>query len=231
MQVYERRSLFDSECEYLTNTINIVGAMGAGLALEFRLRVPEMYELYKQKCNRGELRIGEYWIYDKPNRMGKKILNFPVKKSFSHPSRWEYIIKGLEYFVENYKRDGIKSIAFPTLGSRLGKLDDQAVLIMMQDELVSLPIDIELYRNYSEDRLTKWVKMQIDKMTASEISIELSLPLAESQQVKLRVGKTFLLSDLVVYHKMSVSVVRKLYDFGFNRMTNTNLPAYPRANA
>src|ERR1017187_6664006 len=126
-------SIFDSSCEFLTNTINTVGAMGAGLALEFRLRIPEMYLLYKQKCEKGEISIGQYWIYDKPNRMGKKILNFPVKRGFNHPSKLEYIFDGLNYFEENYWRDKIISIAMPTLGSRLGKLDDDTVLLVMRE--------------------------------------------------------------------------------------------------
>jgi O-acetyl-ADP-ribose deacetylase (regulator of RNase III) len=60
LRVVTRGSIFDSSCEYLTNTINTVGAMGAGLALEFRLRVPEMYQPYKKKCTSGEIKIGEY---------------------------------------------------------------------------------------------------------------------------------------------------------------------------
>ena len=80
LQVIIGQSLFDSDCEYLTNTINTVGAMGAGLALEFRLRIPEMYEIYKQKCERGEIKIGQYWIYDKPNRAGKRSLISLSKK-------------------------------------------------------------------------------------------------------------------------------------------------------
>lgn len=228
LQVVTKGSIFDSSCDYLTNTVNTVGAMGAGLALEFRLRVPEMYEIYKQKCARGEIRIGEYWIYNRPNRTGKKILNFPVKKGFNHPSKWEYVIEGLRYFVKNYRNDKIMSIAIPTLGARLGKLDDEAVLIMMQEELQNLPINIEIYRTYEQDKLTKSVKRLISEMTVSEISTELHLPLSKSELIKTRLSKVFLLTDLIVLHKMSVNLVQLVYDFGFNKSGNLELARFIR---
>jgi O-acetyl-ADP-ribose deacetylase (regulator of RNase III) len=226
MRIVEGGSLFDSSCEYLTNTINTVGAMGAGLALEFRLRIPEMYTLYKEKCEAGEIRIGQYWIYDKPNRMGKKILNFPVKKGFNHPSKWSYIMEGLSYFREHYSNDNIRSIAMPTLGSRLGKLDDEAVLMMMREDLRNLPITIEIYRSYQPDRLTRWVKQQIGSMSVSEVSRDLEMSMSESQRVKNRVARAFLLSDLVRFDGMSVHLVQRLYDFAFERMTNLSLSSF-----
>src|SRR4030067_2513099 len=226
LRIVTKGSIFDSSCEYLTNTINTVGAMGAGLALEFRLRVPEMYPIYKEKCARGEIQVGKYWIYDRPNRIGKRILNFPVKKGFNHPSRWEYIIAGLRYFVENYRNDNIMSIAMPTLGSRLGKLDDEAVLIMMQEEFQDLPINVEIYRTYEPDRLTKSVKRLVSEMTVSEISKEFRLSLSKSEQIKARLSEAFLLTDLIVFHKMSINLVRRLYDFGFNKSTNLKLASF-----
>ena len=223
MRVVTDRSLFDSSCDYLTNTINIVGAMGAGLALEFRLRVPEMYELYKDKCGRGEIQIGKYWIYDKPNRMGKKILNFPVKRGFNHPSTWDYVIRGMDYFLQNYERDGITSIAMPTLGARLGKLPNEDVLEMMRIDLENLPILVEVYQSYSQDRLTKWVKGEIASMSVEDISRQLGLSMRDSGKIKNRVSKAFLLSDLVAFNEMSVSLVQVLYDYAYRRMADLKL--------
>jgi len=228
LHVVTKGSIFDSSCEYLTNTINTVGAMGAGLALEFRLRIPEMYTLYKEKCANGEIEIGKYWIYDRPNRMGKIILNFPVKKGFNHPSKWEYITEGLRYFVENYRKDNITSIAIPTLGSRLGKLDDEGVLIMMKEDLQNLPITIEIYRTYEQDRLTKRVKRLISEMSVSEISREFKLPTAKSELIKARVSEVFLLSNLVTFKKLSIRLVQMLYDFGFNKSANSKLATIAR---
>ena len=57
-------SVFDSKCDMLVNTINCKGVMGAGIALEFSLRYPEMYELYKKDCIDGTVFISETKVYD-----------------------------------------------------------------------------------------------------------------------------------------------------------------------
>jgi DNA-binding transcriptional ArsR family regulator len=200
--------------------------MGAGLALEFRLRIPDMYVQYKERCAKGEIRIGQYWIYDQPNRTGKRILNFPVKKGFNHPSKWEYVIDGLSYLVRNYKKDNITSIAMPTLGSRLGKLDDQGVVILMEEELQRLPINIEIYRTYEQDTLTKLVKRLIEQMTISEISKAFELSQEKSEKLKGCVAEAFLLSHLLTFHKLNIRLVQMLYDFGFNQLANRRLTGY-----
>ncbi len=197
--------------------------MGAGLALEFRLRVPEMYYVYKEKCEKGEISIGKYWIYDHPNRISKKILNFPVKKGFNHPSKWEYIIEGLKYFVQNYGKDNIDSIAMPTLGARLGKLDSEGVMIVMEEELRGLPIKIEVFRHLEPDNFTKRVKRIIGEMSAYELSKEIGLPLSKSEKLKTQISKVFFLSDLVTFEHLSVSLVQRIYDFGYRKTTNARL--------
>lgn len=218
-----KTSIFDSECGYITNTVNTVGVMGAGLALEFRLRVPEMYRMYRDKCDRGEIQIGKYWIYDKPNRTGKKILNFPTKRNFNQPSQLDYLSEGLEFFAENYQKDQISSIAFPILGSHLGKISQNTALAMMEQYLENLPLRLEIYANYYPDNLTKWVKEQIQAMSQSEISAELGITPTEAEKVKSTVRYAHLLSDLVTFKKISFATVQALYDFGFTKSPNLKL--------
>lgn len=226
LRIVHSGSIFDSSCKYLTNTINTVGAMGAGLALEFRLRIPEMYSIYKEKCAKGEIRIGKYWIYDRPNRTEKTILNFPVKRGFNHPSKWEYIIDGLRYFVENYWKDNITSIAMPTLGARLGKLDGEGVLILMQEDLCDLPITVEVYPRYEQDNFTTCVKRLIEDMTVSEIAKQFGLSKPKSEQLKVCITDVSLLSHLVSFHNMSIQIVQRLYDFGFKEAPNARLASF-----
>ena len=114
----------------------------------------------------------------------------------------------------------------PTLGARLGKLDAEGVLIVMQEELQDLPINIEIYQKYAQDQLTKRVKKAIEEMSPHEISKELDLSLAKSEQIKSRVCEAFLLSDLVVFHKMSVNIVQRLYDFGYEKTAPSKLSSF-----
>jgi hypothetical protein len=197
--------------------------MGAGLALEFRLRIPDMYSQYKAKCEKHEITVGKYWIYKRSNRLGKKILNFPVKRGFNHPSKWEYIFDGLRYFVQNYKKDNIMSIAMPTLGSRLGKLDKEAVIIVMREELQDLPIRIELYQVLEPDNFTKRLKRLIYEMSVHEISRELGLPIPKSEQLKTYIGQVLFISELITLHHASVKTTQRIYDFGYSKCVNSRL--------
>ena len=70
-------NIFTSKCQTIVNTINCVGVMGAGIALECRLRYPEMYKKYVELCENREISIGILWLYKSEDRW---ILNFPTKK-------------------------------------------------------------------------------------------------------------------------------------------------------
>src|SRR5690554_3048314 len=102
-------NIFSSDCQTLVNTINCVGIMGAGIALEYRLRYPEMYDRYVQLCSDSKIDIGKLWIY----KSDRWILNFPTKKHWKDPSRIEYLESGLEKFRDTYLNKGITSVAFP----------------------------------------------------------------------------------------------------------------------
>ena len=138
-------SIFQSQCQTIVNTVNCVGVMGKGLALEMRNRFPEMYNEYKEICKAGALRPGMLWIWEGPE--GKKILNFPTKDHWRNPSKYEWIEDGLKKFCENYKEKGITSIAFPPLGCSNGWLDLRTVLEIMSKYLEPLDIPVEIWIN------------------------------------------------------------------------------------
>jgi len=98
----------------------------------------------------------------------------------------------------------------------------------MREDLQNLPITIEIYRTYEQDRLTKRVKRLISEMSVSEISREFKLPTAKSELIKARVSEVFLLSNLVTFKKLSIRLVQMLYDFGFNKSANSKLATIAR---
>lgn len=106
--------------DMIVNTVNCKGFMGAGLALEFKLRYPAMYEQYKKRCENGLIKVGQLDFYEEA---GMKILNFPTKDDWKKPSKIDWIKQGLLYFYNHYKEYGIQSIAFPKLGTNHGGLN------------------------------------------------------------------------------------------------------------
>jgi O-acetyl-ADP-ribose deacetylase (regulator of RNase III) len=139
---YQRGDIFESKAQVIVNTVNCQGVMGKGLALAFKQRYPAMFPVYQQECKAGRLRIGRPSLYKESTPW---ILNFPTKDTWKANSKIEYLEKGLEYFVGNYKKVGITSIAFPKLGAQNGKLSWDDVGPLMAKYLSSLEIDVYIY--------------------------------------------------------------------------------------
>ncbi len=121
MLEYRKGDIFDSGCEAITNAVNCIGIMGAGLALAFKRRYPEMNLDYILTCNKGILRPGYMHVWKNPADNPKYIINFPTKDDLS-PSKMEYITHGLESLKNSIKDNDIKSIALCALGCGLGGL-------------------------------------------------------------------------------------------------------------
>ena len=141
-------NIFTSESQTLVNTVNCNGVMGAGIALEFKLRHPEMFRQYVEHCKKGRIDIGKLWIYKPPPDAGDRrwVLNFPTKRNWKMPSRWEYLESGLAKFVATYYQKGITSAAFPALGATNGGLDEETVIDLMRRYLTECDIPVAIYR-------------------------------------------------------------------------------------
>lgn len=136
-------NIFTSKCQTIVNTVNCVGVMGAGIALECRLRYPEMYDQYISLCERRMIDIGLLWIYKGSNRW---ILNFPTKRHWKELSQEEYLHRGLRKFMQIYKEEGIESIAFPLLGAQHGGINPKKAEELMESYLSKCTIPVEIYR-------------------------------------------------------------------------------------
>jgi len=167
-------NIFNSNCQVIVNTVNCVGVMGAGIALECRLRYPEMYKKYVQLCENNLIEIGRLWLYKDEKRW---ILNFPTKKHWKYPSRIEYLINGLEKFTSTYKDREINSIAFPLLGADKGGIPQETSLDLMMLHLRDIDIDVEIYKYDSTSPDDIYIKTKSWLLTkeASEVASLLGL--------------------------------------------------------
>ena len=138
---YSPSTVFNTKAKAIVNAVNTVGVMGAGVALEFALRYPEMFEDYKTKCENHEIAIGKVGYYH--DSSGTTIVNFPTKWHFMYPSQLKWIEKALDNFVETYKSHGITSVAFPKLGTFKGQLPWEQVKPIMVKYLSPLK-DIDI---------------------------------------------------------------------------------------
>ena len=142
MLKYLEGTVFNIDAHALVNTVNCIGIMGAGIALEFKLRYPLMFEDYEAKCNQKQITTGNVYYYK--NDDGKTIINFPTKWHFKYPSQLIWIEQGLQDFVKTYKQHGITSVAFPKLGTSNGGLHWEDVKRVMEKYLSNLDIDVNI---------------------------------------------------------------------------------------
>lgn len=136
-----RGCLFRSDAQALVNTVNCVGPMGRGIALEFKGRYPAMYAAYHSVCGRGLLRPGMILPYTGADKL---ILNFAVKDHWRNPSSHAWVEDCLARFVANYERLGVTSVALPRLGAENGWIPWEPTYALIQGYLGELPIDVEL---------------------------------------------------------------------------------------
>ncbi|MEW6054248.1 MAG: macro domain-containing protein [Nitrospirota bacterium] len=135
--------LFESKCQTLVNTVNTVGIMGKGIALEFKKRFPDMFEDYVKRCAEGKVKLGEPYLYKKLT--APWILNFPTKEHWRSVSNISDIVRGLNFFEQHYKEWGITSIALPPLGCGHGQLEWKIVGPTLYRHMKKLDIPVELY--------------------------------------------------------------------------------------
>ncbi|HEY0231073.1 MAG TPA: macro domain-containing protein [Dokdonella sp.] len=131
----------------LVNTVNCVGVMGKGIALQFKLKWPENYQAYEAACRRGEVQIGKMFVCDLGALATPKyIINFPTKEHWRGRSKIAYIRAGLLDLVEQIRSLNISSIAVPPLGAGNGGLAWDEVRPVIEEAFRELPdVEVKLF--------------------------------------------------------------------------------------
>jgi len=144
---YFKGNLLSAHTQALVNTVNTVGVMGKGIALQFKEQFPENFKIYAAACKRKELHTGDLLVVRESDLEGEKIIiNFPTKTEWFLKSKYEYIEKGLQRLAEVIKEYEITSIAIPPLGCGNGGLKWDKVKPMIERYLGHLTnVDIRVY--------------------------------------------------------------------------------------
>jgi len=138
--------IFQSKAQTLINTVNCVGIMGKGIALEFKSRFPEMHQDYVERCRRKELKPGLPYLYR--SLLPPQIINFPTKDHWKSLSKITDIEHGLEYLLAHYKELAVQSLAIPPLGCGNGQLEWRAVGPLIYQFAKQMDVPVEMYAPY-----------------------------------------------------------------------------------
>lgn len=118
-----RGNILDAQVDALVNTVNCVGIMGRGIALQFKKSFPENFKAYEIACKKKEVRPGTVLVFETGRLTGPRfIINFPTKRDWRGKSRIEDIDSGLESLIDEIRKREIRSVAVPPLGCGLGGL-------------------------------------------------------------------------------------------------------------
>ena len=143
--------MLNADAEALVNTVNCVGVMGRGIALQFKKKFDENFKVYKKACDASFLRPGMMLVHDYGCLFNPRyVINFPTKDHWRANSKIEDIESGLVALVEEIRKRGIKSVAIPPLGCGLGGLDWHQVRPRIEAALQEFPdVQILLYEPVS----------------------------------------------------------------------------------
>ncbi|MCD6385530.1 DUF4433 domain-containing protein [Candidatus Sumerlaeota bacterium] len=174
--------MFLSRMQTLTISVNTVGVMGKGLASRAKYQFPDVYVFYQDLCKTGQLRMGKPYLYkreasldmmlaDESERLTNLNLQtwfllFPTKRHWRNMADIRGIEEGLKWLLDNYEKEGIKSLSIPALGCGLGWLEWGNVGPMLCKYLVKMKIPVKLYlpmeKRVPEVQLTKEFLLSLD---------------------------------------------------------------------
>jgi O-acetyl-ADP-ribose deacetylase (regulator of RNase III) len=157
----------------IVNTVNCVGVMGKGIALQFKHKWPDNFKAYASACKRGEVQPGRMFVFDsgglvKPNF----IINFPTKQHWRGASQLAWIESGLQDLVRQVQARGIRSIAVPPLGCGNGGLDWNVVKPLIEQAFAALPdVQAHVFEPSFSPVLRAAMPTDLPKMTAGRAAL------------------------------------------------------------
>lgn len=140
---YTHGNMFDYPADILVNTVNCVGVMGKGVALEFKKRYPLMFRYYKRTCREGWLEPGKLLTWTQPGN--PLVVNVPTKLHWRNPSEYAYIRDGLDALRQLLMNHKGKRVHLPAIGCGNGGLNWEIVRGMIESTLGDVAADIWVF--------------------------------------------------------------------------------------
>ena len=168
---YKNGDILREDVEAIVNTVNCVGIMGRGLALQFKNKFPQNFKEYQLACTNNEVQLGKMFVHQTGQLINPKyIINFPTKGHWKQNSKIEDISNGLDDLITIIEKYSIKSIAIPPLGSGLGGLDWKMVKKLIEEKLKNINCTVILFEPL-EQKIEKSITKEIPKMTAGRAAL------------------------------------------------------------
>lgn len=168
---YKTGDILSEDVEAIVNTVNCVGVMGRGLALQYKNKYPQNFKEYERACKKEMVKPGKMFVYQTGQLTNPKyIINFPTKRHWKDKSKIEDIEAGLDDLLQVIQKLHIKSIAIPPLGSGLGGLEWKVVKKIIEEKLSNIDCAIRVFEPL-EQKIEKNISKEVPKMTAGRAAL------------------------------------------------------------
>ncbi|MGN1152446.1 MAG: macro domain-containing protein [Candidatus Gastranaerophilaceae bacterium] len=168
---YKKGNILQEQTEAIINTVNCVGIMGRGIALQFKNTYPNNFKAYKQACDKGEVQPGKMFVYSLGSLFNPKyIINFPTKRHWKGKSNINDIKLGLEALKQELIQYKIKSIAIPPLGCGLGGLKWEQIKPLIEQTFEDIN-DIEVIIYEPSNNIEQVKNKDIPNLTLSRAAL------------------------------------------------------------
>ncbi|MFH2069641.1 MAG: DarT ssDNA thymidine ADP-ribosyltransferase family protein [Elusimicrobiota bacterium] len=153
--------MFFSRMQTLTVSVNCKGIMGKGLASRAKYQFPDIYVFYQDACRRGQIKLGKPYLYKRESSFDVELADEPMSLVNGNAETWFLLFatkddwknnadrngieEGLKWIVNNYKKEGIKTLALPALGCGLGNLKWEDIGPLMCKYLSTIDIQVKIY--------------------------------------------------------------------------------------
>lgn len=168
---YKVGDILSEDVEAIVNTVNCVGIMGRGLALQYKNKYPQNFKEYETACKKEMVKPGKMFVHQTGQLTNPKyIINFPTKRHWKGKSTIEDIESGLDDLLQVIQKLHIKSIAIPPLGSGLGGLEWSVVRTRIEAKLSEIDCAIKVF-DPLEQKIEKNISKEVPKMTAGRAAL------------------------------------------------------------
>ncbi len=168
---YKKGNILQEQTDAIINTVNCVGIMGRGIALQFKQTYPDNFKAYKRACDKGEVQPGKMFVYAIGSLFNPKyIINFPTKRHWKGKSNIQDIKSGLVDLKQIIKLYEIKSIAIPPLGCGLGGLNWAEVKPLIEQAFSDMS-DVNFVVYEPADNIEPVKNKEVPKLTLSRAAL------------------------------------------------------------
>lgn len=168
---YKKGNILQEQTDAIINTVNCVGIMGRGIALQFKQAYPDNFKAYKQACDKGEVQPGKMFVYSSGSLFNPKyIINFPTKRHWKGKSNIQDIKSGLIALKKDIQKYEISSIAIPPLGCGLGGLNWNEIKPLIEQTFSDMP-DVKFVIYEPSNNVEQVKNKEVPNLTLSRAAL------------------------------------------------------------